>query len=326
MMHPPHKKFTKILLISVLALVLAGTVLLTNADEIIYGSVTVDPPVALENITIHDGATIQTSLDPDGTSQYYLNFSINRPGGMNEIKFIDIYWHSASYTTTYNTSTVDGIELVHGRWTENVEIGGFPTGIDEWTFDSAGFTEWNFGAPTDPNSDSGLVTFAFEVPFTVSRGALPGSGWQVSIDITWDDDTTLIGSSSAWTVLIRQSLAISTNTIVWGNVIKDTGLVTASINVTVYSNTQWSLQIKGADFLSTGEPTVGIDSGSFVVVNGTDTLTSTFTGLTGLTSQGPMGEIDSTTYTLNFAFDSTNWPGTYGSAYTIEITLKLISG
>jgi hypothetical protein len=326
MMHPPHKKFTKILLISVLALVLAGTVLLTNADEIIYGSVTVDPPVALENIIIHDGATIQTSLNPDGTSQYYLNFSINRPGGMNEIKFIDIYWHSNTYTTTYNTSTVDGIELVHGRWTENLEIGGFPTGIDEWTFDSAGYTEWNFGAPTDPNSDSSLTTFTFEVPFTVSRAALPGSGWQVSIDITWDDDSTLTGSSSAWTVLIRQSLAVSTNTIAWGNVIQDTGLVTTSINVTVYSNTQWSLQIKGADFLSAGEPTVGIDSGPFVVVNGTDTVTSTFTGLTSLTSQGPMGEVNSATYTLTFAFDSTNWPGTYGSEYTIEITLKLISG
>jgi hypothetical protein len=51
-----------------------------------------------------------------------------------------------------------------------------------------------------------------------------------------------------------------------------------------------------------------------------------FTGLTDLTSQTPMGEIDNTNYTLIFAFDSTNWPGSYGVEYTIEITLKLISG
>ena len=326
MVHPPRKKFSNIILISTLAFIIAGTVLVTNADEIIYGSVTVDPPIALEDIIIHDGATVQTSLNPDGVSQYYLNFTINRPGGMKDIKFLDIYWYSSTYVTNYNISTVNGIELVHGRWTENVEIGGFPTGIDEWTFDNAGFSEWSFGAPVDPNSDSSLTNFIFQIPFTVSRAALPGSGWQASIEITWDDDTTLSGSSSPLAVLIRQSLSVSSNTLFWGTVIQDTGLITASIDVNVYSNTQWSLEIKGADFLASGEPTVNIDSGPFVVVNGTDIVTSMFTGLTDLTSQTPMGEIDNTNYALVFAFDSTNWSGSYGAEYTIEITLKLISG
>jgi len=325
-MHLPPKNATKFILITVLGLILGGTIIVTNADEIIYGSVTVDPPIPIENIIIHDGTVTQSNLNPDGTTQYFLNFTINRPAGMSDIQFLDIYWHTSGHATDYNSSTVDGIELVHGHWTENVEVGGFPTGLDEWTFDNAGYTEWSFGAPTDPNSGSSQTSFTFVIPFTVSRAALPESGWQVSIDITWDDDTILTGSSSAWSILIRQSLSVSSNTLVWGTVVQDSGLVTASINVTVYSNTQWSLEIKGANFTASGEPDVNVDSGPFVVVDGTDTLTSTFTALSGYASQAIMGESDGTTYSLIFAFDSTNWSGTYGVEYIIEITLKLVSG
>ena len=328
-MHPPQKKVFNVLLILILGLIVAGTVLVTDADEIIFGSVTVDPPVGLENIIIHDGLTVQTSLDPDGITEYFLNFTANRPGGMKEIKFIDIYWHSSTHISDYNISTINGIELVHARWTENVEVGGFPTGFDQWDYDNAGFTEWNFAssaAPADPGADSSLTTFVFQVPFIISRAALPDSAWQVSIDITFDDATTLSGSSSAWAVLIRQSLSVSSNTLTWGTVVQDAGPITASINVTVYSNTQWSLEIKGINFTASGEPTVSIDAGSFVVVNGTDTISSTFTSLTSLTSQGPLGETNGITYTLNFAFDPTSWPGSYSVQYTTEITLKLVSG
>ena len=81
-MNPNTKKFMKLTLITILSLILGGTILIGVADEIIQGSVTVDPPTEIENIILSDGTSPITSVDPDATTVYYLNFTVNRPAGM----------------------------------------------------------------------------------------------------------------------------------------------------------------------------------------------------------------------------------------------------
>ena len=318
----------KITLITLLSLMIGGSIFLGVADEIIFASVTVDPPTEIENIFLNDGTSPITSVDPDATTVQYVNFTVNRPAGMADIEYVDIYWHTNTYASTYNSSAIDATELVHARWIENenelwiiADVWQYDPGQTNGTWDS----EWQFGPGIDPGIASGATAFEFVMPFIISRAAVPGSTWQVTIDVTWNDASSISASSANWSVTTQQSLTVSTNTIVWGTVEQDGGSVTASINVSLYSNVQWSLQIKGADFTATGEPSVSIDSGAFVIVNSTDTLTSTFSDLTGLSTQAPMGESDPVTYTLVFSFDPTNWSGSYGVEYTVEITLKLLT-
>lgn len=311
-----------------LSLVLGGSIFIGVADEIIYGSVTVDPPTEIENIFLNDGTSTITSIDPDATTVYFLNFTVNRPAGMKDIEYVDVYWHTDTYASTYNSSPVDITELVHARWIENEN--NLWIIFDVWEYDPGQTlgvwdSEWQFGPGTSPGVDSSATAFEFVMPFIVSRAAVPASTWQVTIDVTWDDASSISGSSTNWSVTTQQSLSVSSNTLVWGTVKQDGGSVTASVNISLYSNVQWSLQVKGADFTATGEPSVSIDSGAFVIVNSTDTLTSTFSDLTGFSLQAPIGESDPVTYTLVFSFDPTNWSGSYGVEYTVEITLKLLA-
>lgn len=327
-MHPNAKKLIKITLIITLSLVLGGSIFIGVADEIIFGSVTVDPPTEIENIFLNDGISTITSVDPDATTVYFLNFTVNRPAGMKDIEYVDVYWHTDTYASNYNSSAVDIAELVHARWIENennlwilFDIWQYDPGQTNGTWDS----EWQFGPGTSPGVDSSATAFEFVMPFIVSRAAVPASTWQVTIDVTWDDASSISASSANWSVTTQQSLSVSSNTLAWGTVEQGTGSVTASINVSLYSNAQWSLQIQAIEFTASGEPSVSIDSGAFVIVNSVDTLTSTFSDLTGYSSQAPMGESDPVTSTLVFSFDPTNWSGSYGVEYTVEITLKLLT-
>lgn len=306
-----------------------GGLYVVIGDQVVTNTVTVNPPISIENILLHDGSNTINSVVSDGTTIQYLNFTVNRPGGMSEIEYVDIYFHSGSYSTAYNSSSVNITELVHARWIENefdlwikYDVWEYNPGQTNGTWDS----EWQFGPGSSPGVASGATTFEFVLPFIVSRAAIPGSTWQVSIDITWDDASSITGSSTQWTVPVEQNLTLSTNFIAWGNVFQDGGPLSSSLDITIFSNTPWSLQISGSDFTASGEPSVNINSDAFIKVNNTDTVTSTFTLITGLITQSANGESGTIQYTLEFIFNPANWSGTYGVEYTTQISIKLIQG
>jgi hypothetical protein len=210
-----------------------------------------------------DGYGAIASLNPDATTWYRLNFTVDMANGLQYIDNITIWlFEDVQHGADYDSAAPDGLYLTEFRWEE---------GTDTWTCDDQGaLSNWAIDSANsdDCGTGSAETQFEFSMRFQVSQVARYSTSWNASVH-AYDDDTEDVGKDSEAGLITYNeyfSLVMDYATGTWGTDIQvdsvNNSLTPDDRSFTIIANRQWEITVQGTDF--TGGSGVDIDGNNVI--------------------------------------------------------------
>lgn len=247
--------FLSVLMLATLSCVLAAT------DDTAQGSFTLNATPSVTNVDFQTDAYVTTStLTPDATTYFRLNFTVSSAGTLNDILNVTAWIYDDSvYGATYNTSSPDGLQLVRILWVEDT---------DTWTINQGTFTEWSIdnSGSDDPGADPSVTTFEYSARFQISRAARYDTDWNATVHVYDDDSPTAEVDYATETALVTMNqnfeISYSASTFSWGSNVQPNSVnnTHGALSINIYANDQWELRINATDFNTSGQSDVDIEA------------------------------------------------------------------
>ena len=246
------QKMIKLATAGLLALLLVATlqvVMAADNDDVTL-DFQIDSIPAVSGVDFQDDTyTPVSSLNPDATTYYRLNFTVDMPNSLEYIDNITIWiFEDVQHGADYEAASPDGLYLTKFMWEEST---------DTWTLEDQGaLSNWAIDSvgSDDAGTASAETQFEFSMRFIASEVARYSTSWNASVH-AYDDDTEDFGASSETALITFNtyfSLTFSTSTGSWGNDIQvssvNNSLSPDTITITVISNAQWEIKLQGTNF------------------------------------------------------------------------------
>jgi len=211
------------------------------------GSMTIDSIPDVSNVQFVNGTdyTLTSTLTPDNTEVWGVNFTIDHNGQMSDLLNVTVWIYDDSiYGATYNSAAPDGLQLIRVGWVEST---------DTWSISQGSFTEWTEQSSIDPGSASSATSYDFTFLFDISRAARYDTDWNVTVAAFDDDDDS---DSAAETGLVTMAqnfeISFSTATFSWGTVEQNSVNNThGSLSLNIRANDNWEILVNATDWNTT---------------------------------------------------------------------------
>lgn len=216
------------------------------------GSFQIDAAPVPSGVDFVDSTYITTSsLDPDDTTIFGVNFTISHSATLENLQNVTVYVYDDSvHGTDYNSVSANGLQLISLTWIES-------TGI--WTLDQGSFTEWTEQTSIDPGIASALTSFTFTARFDISRTARYDTDWNATVEV-YDDTDDFAADSEVSFVTMNTffDVAFSGGTFSWGVLIQEgsSNNTHGALSLTVYANAAWELLLEQTDWTASAESPV----------------------------------------------------------------------
>lgn len=196
------------------------------------------------------------TLDPDSSTYYRLNWTIDHGATMADLLNCTVWlFDDSTHGSDWKTASPDGIFLTKFQWLEATDV---------WSVTSQGaMTEWEVDTTgsDDPGSAGTETQFEFSMRFKVSKVARYDTDWNATVLVA-DDDGTPEYAEDSETALITYSqhfeISVSTGTFTWGSAVVPDSINNShdALTLTIYSNTQWEIEISQNDWTASAETPV----------------------------------------------------------------------
>lgn len=242
-----QRQYYSIMFILGLFLALTTTyIILAQTSDSISGSFQLDATPDVNSVDFVDSSySLVSTIVPDNTQIFGVNFTIDHSATMDDIKNITVFvFDDSVHGADWDSPDVDanGYDLITLNWTES-------TGA--WTLSQGAFSEWTEQSSIDPGPASGLSTFDFSAQFDISWAALADTDWNATV-IVYDDDEDTDEDAETGLVTMANNFDVSFSalTLTWGNSIVQgsTNNTHEAITLQIRANAQWELRINGTDF------------------------------------------------------------------------------
>jgi len=230
------------------------------------GSFTLNAAPSVSAVDFQDDTYVSDSaLDPDDTTWQRLNFTVSTSAGISDILNVTIWIYDDSvHGADYNTTTVDGIQIVEFLWVE---------ATDTWSVsDQGSMTQWNVDSinSDDPGSASSDTSFKFSMRYQISKVARADTDWNATVHV-YDDDTTPEWAYASESALVTMNnyfeLSFSTATFSWGSSVQPNSdnNTHGAVTLTIYANAQWEITLSASNFTATAETDVTPETNDIIV-------------------------------------------------------------
>ncbi len=228
------------------------------------GSFTLDSVPTVSSVQFVDSAYALTStLIPDDSTIFGINFSVSFPAGMDDLHNITIdIFDDSLHGSDYASDDPNGYQHVRVTWTESTDV---------WAIDQNTLAQWTEQSSIDPGIANAATSFDFCFRFDMSKITRADSDWNCTVFV-YDEDTPADSDGSAETGLVTVSNYFQTDfdsaTFSWGTVASNTDNAThAPLSINVIANAQWELLINATDFNATGESDVDIEANDIICID-----------------------------------------------------------
>lgn len=262
---PINKKIISITLL--VTLMLAGITVFAVSGETYdtsEGSFTLDAIPTVSDVQFVDSAySLTSTLIPDDSTIFGLNFTITFPAGMDDIHNVTIdIFDDSLHGSDYDSDDPNGYQHIRVTWIES---------SDTWAIDQDTLTQWTEQTSIDPGIAGVETNFEFCFRFDMSKITGADSDWNATVFV-YDDDSPADSHGSSETGLVTVSnyfeLSFSTASFSWGTVDSSTVNAThGALSIDVIANAQWELQINATDFNATAESDVDIEANDIICVD-----------------------------------------------------------
>jgi hypothetical protein len=258
----------KILSIALLVLLTMTAISLIAVSGETYdtsqGSFTLDSVPTVSDVQFVDSAYALTStLIPDDSTIFGINFTVAFPAGMDDLDNITInIFDDSLHGGDYASNDPNGYQHVRIVWTES---------DDTYAIDQDTLTQWTEQSSIDAGIGNAATTFDFCVRFDMSKITRADSDWNCSV-IVYDEDSPADSDEAVETGLVTVSNYFQTDfdssTFSWGTVPSNAVNSThAPLSIDIIANAQWELLINATDFNATAESDVDIEANDIICLD-----------------------------------------------------------
>lgn len=237
-------------------------------DDTAQGSFTLNATPSVADVDFQTDAFSPTStLDPDGSTYFRLNFTLTSAGSLDDILNVTAWiFDNSVYGANYNTSSTDGLQLVRILWVED---------SDTWSISQGSFTQWTIDASSnDPGANpTGITTYEFSARFQISRAARYDTDWNATVHVYDDDTPTAEVGYGAETALVTMNqnfeITYSAATFSWGTDVQPNSVnnTHGGLTLSIYANAAWELRINATDFNATAQSDVDIEAQNILALD-----------------------------------------------------------